>query len=325
MKIIKSILSSIIFFSCSKKENVPEEKSIINTPIQLTKIDSISTVKDAEEIIHTFGEYYDEFKIYKSYNDDSSCKRIADSLGISKTFYKYDFDKNGLTDLLVTGRISDFSEVFVILNYPNDSMDIKPLLKEYSYECTFVSVNKEKGNIDLFYTPLYSFYEKNTPEIVRSNLVYKFGGVIEYNSSPTQHKIEKIELETGPCFGTCPIFTLELKEKGKSTFFAKAYNFGKHDFLEDYNEEGEGTFTTQLKQKNWKELTEILNYIDFPKLDDNYAISATDHATAHLTITYDNGKIKKIDDYGLRGTYGLILLYDKLFEIRDNQDWNKIE
>ena len=39
------------------------------------------------------------------------------------------------------------------------------------------------------------------------------------------------------------------------------------------------------------------------------------------TVTYDNGKVKSIRDYGLLGTYGLDRVYQLLFELRENQKW----
>jgi hypothetical protein len=60
---------------------------------------------------------------------------------------------------------------------------------------------------------------------------------------------------------------------------------------------------------------------DFETLQDNYAVNWTDDQTAKLKITYDNGKVKSIRDYGLLGTYGLDRVYQLLFELRENQKW----
>jgi len=65
----------------------------------------------------------------------------------------------------------------------------------------------------------------------------------------------------------------------------------------------------------------LLNYIDFETLQDNYAVNWTDDQTAKLKVTYDNGKVKSIRDYGLLGTYGLDRVYQLLFELRENQKW----
>ena len=47
----------------------------------------------------------------------------------------------------------------------------------------------------------------------------------------------------------------------------------------------------------------------------------TDDQASTLTLTYNNGLVKTIEDYGMIGNYGLILLYNKLQALRFNQDW----
>lgn len=49
----------------------------------------------------------------------------------------------------------------------------------------------------------------------------------------------------------------------------------------------------------------------------------TDDQTSSLKITFNNGNIKTISDYGMIGTYGLKILYGKLAELRFNQKWQK--
>ena len=70
-------------------------------------------------------------------------------------------------------------------------------------------------------------------------------------------------------------------------------------------------------------LEEILNYCEFDNLDKEYTVMHTDDQTGDLKITYNNGKVKTISDYGMIGTYGLKILYKKLAELRFNQKWRK--
>lgn len=49
----------------------------------------------------------------------------------------------------------------------------------------------------------------------------------------------------------------------------------------------------------------------------------TDDQTGDLKITFNNGKVKTISDYGMIGTNGLKILYEKLAELRFNQKWQK--
>jgi hypothetical protein len=72
-------------------------------------------------------------------------------------------------------------------------------------------------------------------------------------------------------------------------------------------------------------IVNILNYIDFKNLKDSYSVGHTDAPTAKLKVTYDNGRTKYIEDYGMRGNYGLIATYDMFRDLRFNQKWAKAE
>ncbi|MFT3796482.1 DUF6438 domain-containing protein [Flavobacterium sp.] len=158
-------------------------------------------------------------------------------------------------------------------------------------------------------------------ETQTKNLVlkYNFNSFIEYNQNISNRKIEKIEYATMGCYGTCPIFELTLIPNKESIF--KANNFNFHNNIESYSENGEGNFKTHLKKETFKELSDLLNYIDFENLEDNYSVGWTDDSECILKITYDGGKIKTISDYGMSGTYGLKKVHDYLHKIRFNQNW----
>lgn len=147
-------------------------------------------------------------------------------------------------------------------------------------------------------------------------LVYKFGDFIEENQTSTIHIIEKIEYSTTACFGTCPIFNLTINENKVAQWNAEEYN-------EINKKVVRGIFNSKITEDKYNEIVNLLNYIDFETLQDNYAVRWTDDQSSTLKITYDNGKIKSIHDYGLIGTYGLDRVYQLLFKLRENQKWTK--
>ena len=118
--------------------------------------------------------------------------------------------------------------------------------------------------------------------------------------------------------GECPVFTLIINNDRSVTFIAKEYNYTrswqKGKLLK-------GAYKTTISHKEFDELKGLLNYIDFEKLEDTYKVLWTDDQTATLKITYDNGKVKMINDYGLKGTFGLKKVHELLFNLRINQDW----
>lgn len=174
--------------------------------------------------------------------------------------------------------------------------------------------------------------------MVHKTLTVLNGSLVEYNANPEAHGIEKLVVEMEPCFGTCPIFTLTIEGNGGAIFQAEAYNFsdespkatrkikpGEHP-ESDYNLYrsiyNEGTYKGRIRKADKDAVFSLLNYLDFPRLKNEYAIMATDMPGATLTITYDGGKVKRISDYGKSGTYGLESLYDKLEALRFNQEWS---
>ena len=55
----------------------------------------------------------------------------------------------------------------------------------------------------------------------------------------------------------------------------------------------------------------------FENLNDEYSVAYSDAGTTTLKITYDNLKIKNINDYGGMGTRGLRKLYDTFLKLRE--------
>lgn len=288
-----------------------------------SKIDNLNSKENVENLIHSVDKYYEKFTLkpvneFKSnYRTDEYCRRIADSLDITKSFYKADFDNNGYTDLLAIGNFYNF-KILIVMNGQNDSLKIKSLTRRNFQECTFPKIIND--TIIRYYQMIQSDWrESGTPTKTLKfvDLVYKYGDFIEYNTKVKDYSIQKIEYQTTECFGTCPMFFISIDKNRQGIFKAESYNIEKRDSKKVIL----GTFHTTLKKNSFKNIINLLNYIDFPNLKDNYTVPWTDSQTSTLTITYGNGQVKKIRDYGLIGTYGLDRLYELLFELRFNQNW----
>jgi len=118
------------------------------------------------------------------------------------------------------------------------------------------------------------------------------------------------------CFGTCPKFYISILKDKSSVFKAEKFNLESEEAKEI-----KGIFNTTLSDNSFSEIISLLDYIDFPSLNDKYAVGWTDDQTCILTITYNNGQVKTISDYGLIGTFGLDRLYELMFNLRFNQNW----
>jgi len=164
-----------------------------------------------------------------------------------------------------------------------------------------------------------SFAQTSTGiKIDKNTLIYLFGNFIEINKKQKMYNIEKIEYQTTRCFGTCPQFNIVIEKSKNATFNAQHHN------RKDKNEkEIKGKYKTIIKDEDFDLIVNALNDIDFPNLKDKYTTGHRDTQACFLTITYNEGKVKKIKDYGLSGTLELKNFYNLMFELRFNQKWEK--
>ena len=333
MRTIQFILILLFLYSCSDKQKKDTTKSIIESNTTLSKIDSLKTNDDVQSLIRKFNSRYDKFDLRRiqdfdrDYKTDSITKIIANKLGITKSYYKTDFDHNGYTDLLAIGDNKDcwgekscsFNSM-VIMNFGNDSLKYVNIVRDrHTSIVPMIEKRKDETILVINNPDQISWKNEKYKDGSIDSLIYRNGNFIEYNPKVVKHNIERIEFSTGPCFGTCPIFSLSLTKNEKSEFTAEAYNFGD----DSWDENGEGKFICNLEEQKWAELTDLINYIDFTSLEKNYAVDWTDDQSCTLKVVYNNNKRKVIIDYGLIGTFGLKTLYKQLFDLKFNQEWKK--
>jgi len=120
-------------------------------------------------------------------------------------------------------------------------------------------------------------------------------------------------LSTLGCFGSCPVFDIVIKNDGSAELDARHHNkiTGKH--------------SATISNNSLDSLLKITSHLSLRTLNNFYSVPWTDDETGILKISYNNGKIKTIKDDGFRGTNGLALLYKIIFDIKEKQDWKKME
>lgn len=333
----------LIFVFCDKNEekNNIGNDNFIRKKLILSEIDQIKTKEEVQQLIRQIDTNYKKYEV-KTLSDfeyDTSQDKLTylllKKLNINSTFTKTDFDNNGFSDILVIGDsktcedeskpchfmpilIMNFDENYQIIRINDDISDNMFLPKiEYFNNQPFLTIYQEKQ------------IEWKKYQETKTILTYQFGNLIEFNANPKARKISKIQFSTSGCFGTCPIFELSLNKDSISVFKAIKFNFSNGDFykvltVEEQivaSEKVEGIFVQNISSKEFDKLVEIINYCDFENLKDSYNVWHTCDTTGDLKITYDDGKTKIIGDYGMAGTYGLKLLYNKLLEFRFNEKW----
>ena len=135
-------------------------------------------------------------------------------------------------------------------------------------------------------------------------------------------KITAVEYKSGACFGFCPIYKMEINADKTAIFEAERFNFSR----DTHSQENEGNFKGTIAAEKYSELMEKFAALKAKNLKNFYGNkNVTDLPTAYLTITYADGSIKKIEDYGKRGTPELQKLYEFFDDLRTSQNWTKIE
>ena len=274
---------------------------------KLSKIDSLNSTKDVENFIRNEKNkinYY--LTVDDKINYDWYCNVIADSLKLKQTWGKADFDNNGLTDLLVTGTNSEGAKTIYILDR-GGHFESKNVNKGKLYEqCSFSVV---KGNKIEYSSVKILDGSGNLSKLIKENLVYKNGDFIEENLTPKRHNILEMEFTTRGSYWDRSTTKREIVSNRDITWT-----------LDEYEERK--IYSSQLSKEKFKEIIDLLNYIDFENLADDYNVGYSDAGTTTLKITYDNLKVKTISDYGSMGTRGLRKFYDLLLDLRKTSNKN---
>ena len=361
MRYLTTFLLFLMLVNCQKKDNKPEfiKAEIISSKIDSLNSEQAVQVfvnqlkhpffeqkitKDSILVYRKFKDFelkqISEFKRDCRFDEDTLTKKVADSLKIDKSFYKSDFDNNGFTDLLIIGdahtcfgmagckemeSIScDFS-VYSLMNFGNDSIN--------SIDLNFITQNlslvpkiidSEIGSFIELHKPKDYNPENRKLEIVNKTipLIYKYGTFIERNTKNKEYEIENIEFIADGCVAGCSEFIISIDNNKNGKFNAVNYNWFDKNFSSELEPNDiDGVFKTTVSNEHFNEINGIINYLDFPNLDNSYYSGAMHSSSVTLKITFDNGKTKTIKDDGLIGTYGLKRVYEMFYELRFNQEW----
>ncbi|WP_281631716.1 DUF6438 domain-containing protein [Flavobacterium luteolum] len=286
------------------------------------KIDELKTDKDVEDFIKTVAPEFVK-KVWKDFDygnfrivsTDSiytnlKCQKIFNQSDINN-WKKVDINNDGLTDLLFIPHYYGYSQ-YAIIDQGSNNFKLTRFIIDFSI-CEYVKPIKvkDKNELQIRKVNLPFDFDDNIEKYIKiDTLTYKFNSFIELNDKVIiDNKIKSIEVKTDYCFGTCPVFKLTINKNGLAEF--DGIEFTKF----------RGKSIKQFDPKNVAEIFDLLNYIEIKKLKDYYEVNYTDASTATLDITFEDGSIKKIKDYGLSGTYGLSALYSKLTKLATETEW----
>ncbi|WP_228407600.1 MULTISPECIES: DUF6438 domain-containing protein [Chryseobacterium] len=123
---------------------------------------------------------------------------------------------------------------------------------------------------------------------------------------------ETITLTKNLCFGSCPVYTIEIRKNGNIRLDAK--NSVKNNL--------KGVYTSTLS----KEDLNSVNALDFTLLKDSYGNrEVSDLPSTDIEIHLPDGKTKKINDYGNHGSFELEKLYQHIDILIGKLHWEKVK
>jgi len=267
---------------------------LISSVCSGNKIDNLKTPEDVLKFIKRTFDKQDRFQT-----------RTRNPNAIDFKFIKLDFNKDGLTDILINGIY-----LYAIIDKGGRNNFEENYIGGRHFNCQLLSIDTSK-TLPIIVVQKDNDYDNETDQDIvftPDTLVNIHGGFIEYNSAPGQIDFRELKITTSPCFGTCPIFELTIKNNKQAIYNAKEYN------------KLTGIYKSNIDDKVFADLLGLLDYINIYTLKNNYEISWTDNPSIDIEIKY-NGLTKKIHDYGLEGTFGLKRLYEVLYKLRATQDW----
>lgn len=281
-------------------------------------IASLTTAAQVQEFVRARNSKYTDYKEFRLTDSlDIECDSALVCLapGGRTSWLKADFDGNGRTDLLVTGYLTSSSSRRRITCFLDlgEQKFTEIRLNSRVNDCALFQLSRAENVAAIRYAHIVvdrGYEEPKKPPMCQADtLIFDKTQFIEYNHTPKNYHIQKIAFSTTKCYGICPVFKLRINQNGAATYQAGEYN------------KKEGDFKATIEAGPLRELWALLNYLNFPKLNEYYAIGATDNPTCTLTIIYANGQVKTIEDYGEEGTFGLSRAYELLFALRTTQDW----
>ncbi len=314
---MKNLLISFLIigyiFTCSAQHGAKAKSSKPRiTLAQHSVIDNLSTAESVEQLLGAYDPMYKDFKVNASLTFSEKAQTKLGKKLRAKPWVKADFDSNGCSDLLVMGIWNGIPAVLCVLDSGENRYAVKQVAGKPGENCFLAVVKFGKGQ------PVITAWYQDTKReksgklikrTAKTALCFQSGDLIEYNSSPANHSIEKIEFKTFGCRGRCPVFTLVINADRTANLDAGKFTSQK------------GNFRSTLNDTSFNSLMALLRCIDFAKLDSAYRVIYMDAASCQLTFTYDGGKIKRVSDYGMKGTFGLKKLYDVLNKLRETQNW----
>ncbi|GAB2955631.1 hypothetical protein GCM10027048_21880 [Hymenobacter coalescens] len=292
-----------------------------------SKIEAAQTAAQLQQLLRSVDTLYNQFTIDTVLRlQDKRVERRYRQAGI-KAWYKADLDGNDRTDVVVTGWLDygapypETSQVVCLLDM-GDSLVLDNLNREYERYGPIARVVYRQGR------PLLQYHDFAPPILYIDSLrdeqtfllTYKFGGFVEYNERPDPGlRIDSLTYTSDFAYDDVLMQKLTLTALGQAEYRSCEY---------PVPDERKKTFVhkkTQVADPAMAEINGLLGYIVPDKLKPEYRVYMNHNPYTYLTLSYHDGRRKKVFDYGEKGTFGLMRLYALLAQLHKTQQWQPIK
>jgi hypothetical protein len=267
----------------------------LNMGLHANKIDQLQTKQQVERfLIKDVSKKFKNFSLFASHPG-------LDGNALSNSFFKLDMNADGLTDLVVY-----CGSLWVIIDKGKEQYSPFTLIQgEGMLHQSLVGIDSISKIKQLIIS------RRNLRETILDTLAWQAGGFMENNATPIEpFRFQGIRVSTTMCFGTCPVFEMTIDPDGKALYKAIEFNDEK------------GKFKGIIPEGWLGAMLGVLRYLPLDRMRDEYAVDWTDDQTITVEIRY-NGKVKKIEDYGELGTFGLKRLYSFFFSWKKRVEWEQ--
>lgn len=271
-----------------------------------TKLDSISSPKEINSLINLIDtSKYKLICLEEIYYPHDILNRMIKKNDL-KPFYKIDLNSDKIIDLLIYHTEWEIRYISV------DSICALHINRIPNSRHKFLKPSINKSNLYEIMRFEYTNFNGNWEDTITSTyLEYTQNKFLEFYPKFSFRPIKKIEYSTLGCYGECPIFELIINDNRTAFYNAQEFN------------DTTGDFETIMDQKEFDLIMNDLNAINFKSIKDTFSVGWTDDQTCITTITFKTGETKRIYDYGQSSLNRLVIFYDRMYALRQNQKWKK--
>lgn len=153
---------------------------------------------------------------------------------------------------------------------------------------------------------------------------FLLAGLMSCSSSKVS-KYSKIEYEVGPCFGFCPIYKIIINADKTAILEAEHFNFSKGEGRGDLDKPREGTYRSVISKEDFDKLMTLADQANVKSLKGNYEDQRImDASRTSLSIFFSDGSLKNIAMSAGEKPENLVKLVQYIIQLKEKQNWKKI-